>query len=549
MTSKFNSALKPSLTHMNQQKAFYPLLFSIILASGIYLGYKIQDRNAAKQGVYHNSENMSKLDYILRLIDAKYLDSVDQQKLYDNAISKMLEDLDPHSVYLPPAEMSHEAEIMDGNFEGIGIEFSIKNDTIQVVSPVSGGPSEQAGVSAGDKIIKINDTLVAGIKISNELVMKQLKGPKGTKVRVTMLKNGSSKLITYTIKRDKIPLYSVDAGFMLDKQTGFIKINRFSKTTYQEFMEKLDSLVQKGMTRLVLDLRQNPGGFMEQATAIADEFLDNNKTIVYTEGRTVPRTYDKAKSDGLFEKGKLAILIDEGSASASEILSGAIQDWDRGVIIGRRTFGKGLVQQEFPIGDGSSVRITIAKYYTPTGRSIQRPYEKDVSAYYDDISTRYKDGEVFNKDSIRQNKKEVYKTLLKGRTVYGGGGITPDIYIPLDTTMYNPFVMEVLGLSLMQEFSYNYCIAHKNEFKGYVSLDQFEQQFHMDDKIYSEFTVYCMSHGARIATKAYAESSKVFLNNKIKAYMARQIWRNNGFYRVVSDDDKAVQRAIQELNK
>ncbi|MDB5226941.1 MAG: carboxyl-terminal protease [Bacteroidota bacterium] len=534
---------------MNNNKAFYPLIFSIILASGIYLGYKIQGRNAAKQKVFYNSATSSKLDYILRLIDAKYVDTVDEQKLYDDAIGRMLEDLDPHSVYLPPSMMSHEAEIMEGNFEGIGIEFSIVKDTIQVITPISGGPSEQAGVSAGDKIIKINDTLVAGIKITNEMVMKKLKGPKGSKVTVMMLKNGSKKLLSYTIKRDKIPLYSVDAGFMLDNQTGYIKINRFSKTTYDEFMVRLDTLTHKGMKKLILDLRQNPGGFMEQATAIADEFLDDNKTIVYTEGRTMPRTYDKARAAGLFEEGKLAVLIDEGSASASEIVSGAIQDWDRGVIIGRRSFGKGLVQQEYELGDGSSVRLTVAKYFTPSGRSIQRPYEANVNDYYEDISKRYTTGEIFNADSIRQNKKETFKTLIKGRTVYGGGGITPDIFIPLDTSMYNPFVSEVYGLSLLQEFAYNYFNDNKSAFTKYSNVEQFNKDFNIDAALYKQFTDYCFANGVKRQDASYTVKSEVFLSSKLKAYFARQLWKLDGFYRVAADDDKMIQRALIEFKK
>ena len=534
---------------MNMNKAFYPFIFAVILASGIFLGYKIQDKNIGRYKAIYGNEGMSKLDYILKLIDAKYVDTVNQQKLYDDAIAKMLEDLDPHSVYLPPLQMSHEAEIMEGNFEGIGIEFSIKNDTVQVLTPISGGPSEQVGVSAGDKIIKINDSSFVGKNITNEAVMKNLKGPKGSIVKVTMLKSGSKKIITYTIKRDKIPLYSVDAGFMLDNQTGYIKINRFSKTTYTEFMEKLDTLTNRGMKRLVLDLRQNPGGFMDQATAIADEFIDGDKTIVYTEGRTMPRTYDKAKNQGMFETGKLVVLIDEGSASASEIISGAVQDWDRGTIIGRRSFGKGLVQQEFEIGDGSSVRLTIAKYYTPTGRSIQRPYEDNVADYYGDISKRYKDGEVFNQDSIKQDKKTTFKTLIKGRTVYGGGGITPDIYIPMDTSMYTPFVLEVYGSGMLQEFAYNFFMDNKAVFAPYKNAAQFKSSFMISDALYAQFVAYSAAHGVSKDAIASSEKSKPYLNNKLKAYFAKQLFKNDGFYNVASQDDKMIQRALLEFNK
>ena len=533
---------------MKFNKAFYPFVIALILAMGIFLGFKIQGRSNARNSVY-NTNSSSKLEYILRLIDAKYVDTVDNQKLYDDAISKMLNDLDPHSVYLPPLEMKHEAEIMDGNFEGIGIEFSIVKDTIQVVTPISGGPSEQAGISAGDKIIKINDTLAAGIKITNEQVMKKLKGPKGTKVKLSILKSSNHKMVDFVIKRDKIPLYSVDAGFMIDKQTGYIKINRFSKTTYQEFYDKLEALQKQGIKNLILDLRQNPGGFMDQAVAVADEFLDGNKTVVYTEGRTIPRTYEKARTAGLFETGKLAILIDEGSASASEIVSGAVQDWDRGVIIGRRSFGKGLVQQEYPLGDGSSVRLTIAKYYTPSGRCIQRPYENNIDDYYGDISKRLKDGEAFNQDSIKQDKKEVYKTLIKGRTVYGGGGITPDIYVPLDTSMLNPFVTEVYATGMIQEFAYNYYADHKNDFSKYTSIDDFSSKFIVDNTLYTTFVQYCFTHGVNKKTESYVEKSKSFLSTKLKAYLAKQAWKNDGFYKINAQDDKSIQRALHELER
>jgi carboxyl-terminal processing protease len=533
---------------MNMNKAFYPFLFAAILASGMYLGYKIQDRNAARSKVF-STEGSSKLDYILRLIDARYVDTVDQQKLYDDAIAKMLEDLDPHSVYLPPIQMSHEAEIMEGNFEGIGIEFAIVNDTIQVVTPISGGPSEQVGVSAGDKIIKINDTLAAGIKITNEMVMKKLKGPKGSVVKVTMQKNNSKKQVTYTIKRDKIPLYSVDAGFMLDGKTGYIKINRFAKTTYEEFMVKLDTLTRRGMTGLILDLRQNPGGFMDQATSILDELLDGNKTMVYTEGRTFAKTYEKARKSGMFEDGKIVVLIDEGSASASEIIAGAVQDWDRGLLIGRRTFGKGLVQQEYPLGDGSSVRLTIAKYYTPSGRSIQRPYSDNVESYYEDINTRYKDGEVFSQDSIKNNTKQVYKTLVKGRTVYGGGGITPDIFMPLDTSMFNPLVNEIFGRGLLSEFAYAYYDKQKAQLDAYKSAEQFQTSFAVSPAMYAEFLQYCYAQGVAKDAATYSEASRAYLSMRIKAFIARRKWNTNGFYQVAVRDDKMVQRALLELKK
>jgi carboxyl-terminal processing protease len=523
-------------------KAFYPFFASLILASGVFLGYKLQDRNAAKYKTFNTTATSSKLDYILQLIDAKYVDSVDVNKLYDDAINGILEKLDPHSMYLPPIESQQEAEIMAGNFEGIGIEFLISKDTIQVVNPISGGPSEQAGLNAGDKIIKINDTIVAGIGISNENVVKKLKGPKGTKVKVSVLKK-DKKIINYTITRNKIPIYSVDAGFMLNANTGYIKINRFSKNTYIEFAEKLDALNAKGMKNLILDLRGNGGGFMDQAIKIVDEFLDGKKLIVYTKGKNSPKMVENAGKIGTFETGNLAILIDEGSASASEIVSGAIQDWDRGTIIGRRSFGKGLVQEEIPFNDGSALRLTVAKYYTPSGRSIQRNYENGSQAYYEDLNNRFKtNGEAYILDSTHHTK-EVYKTKIKNRTMYGGGGIQPDIFVPIDTSMINPLISEIFYNSILNEFSYNYYQNNKALFK-YNSTLEFERNYVVNDAIYNQFLDFAFQNGVNIKLKSYQNISKNYLSKYIKAYLAKQIWQMEGFLYMLSKDDKMIEKAL-----
>ena len=531
---------------MNINKAFYPFLFAIILSSGIFLGFKLQERNASRFKIYNEDGAGTKLDYILQLIDAKYVDTVNQKELYDKAINQLLSDLDPHSVYLPPVESKHEEEIMEGNFEGIGVEFMITKDTIQVVTPISGGPSEQVGISAGDKIIKVNDTTVAGIHIDNEMVMKLLKGPKGSKVRVTILKR-SGKIINYTIQRDRIPIYSVDAGFLLDKTTGYIKINRFAKTTYFEFAERLDSLKELGMQKLILDLRGNGGGYLDQAVNIVDEFLDDKKLIVYTEGRTIPRMEQTADKVGNFEDGELVILIDEGSASASEIVTGAIQDWDRGTIIGRRSFGKGLVQEEYPFPDGSALRLTIAKYYTPSGRCIQRPYINGADEYYDDVARRFKDGEAFVQDSIHNNKKEIYKTKIKGRTVYGGGGITPDIFIPLDTSMFNPLVTDAFNNGIISEFAYNYYYAHKNDFAGYKDFESFKNNFSVSNSLYNEFISYCFKNGMDKTDEKYSAASQQFLGLRIKAFIAKQLFKSDGFYGILATDDTMILKALQVL--
>lgn len=521
-------------------KAIVPFVLACVLASGIYLGFKLQERRQNRANVYTTSTSNSKLDNVLRLIDAKYVDTVDVNKLYDEAIADILSKLDPHSTYLPPVESQQETEIMAGNFEGIGIEFMISKDTLQVVVPIAGGPSEQVGLNAGDKIIKINDTLVAGVKITNEDVIKKLKGPKGTKVKVSVLKR-NGKIINYTITRDKIPIYSVDAAFMLNEQTGFIKINRFSQNTYFEFAEKLDALLSKGMKNLIIDLRGNGGGFLDQAVKITDELLDGKKLIVYTEGRTSPKVEQNAGKIGNFETGNLAILIDEGSASASEIVSGAIQDWDRGTIIGRRSFGKGLVQEEIPFSDGSAVRLTIAKYYTPSGRSIQKDYSNGVDAYYHELEDRY-----VHKDSAYTKTKEKspeYKTKIKGRTVYGGGGITPDIIVPLDTSMFNPLVLEVLYSSVMNEFVYNYYQSNKASLQ-YKDLPTFNTQFNVSPELYAKFLAYAYQNGVNKKFSNFEAASKNYLSMRLKAYMAKQLFQMNGFYYVLAQDDKMIDKAL-----
>jgi carboxyl-terminal processing protease len=440
-------------------------------------------------------------------------------------------------------ESKQEAEIMAGNFEGIGIEFMISKDTIQVVVPIAGGPSEQAGLNAGDKIIKINDTTAAGVKITNEDVVKKLKGPKGTKVKVTVQKR-NGQIADYTITRDKIPIYSVDAAFMLDGKTGLIKINRFSQNTYMEFAEKLDFLLSKGMKNLIIDLRGNGGGFLDQAVKVADELLDGKKLIVYTEGRNSPKTVQNAGKIGHFESGNLVILIDEGSASASEIVSGAIQDWDRGTIIGRRSFGKGLVQEEIPFKDGSAVRLTVAKYYTPSGRCIQKDYTNGTEAYYHELENRYKTGDTAAKSPT--DDKQVFRTKIKNRIVYGGGGITPDIVVPIDTSMFNPLVMEILYNSLLNEYAYNYYQTNKQQF-NYKDYVDFDKNYNISQELYQSFLEYAWQNGVTRKHSSYAEASKKYLSLRLKAYFARQQFQNDGFYYILSKDDKMIERAANLL--
>ncbi len=429
-----------------------PLLFAAMLALGIKLGFELSrlmgDKPAITSGRTH-----SKLDELMRLIEVKYVDTVSQEMLVDDAINEVLGKLDPHSFYIPGEELQAVNENLDGNFEGIGIEFYIVKDTIIVVSPISGGPSEALGIRSGDKIITIEDSTVAGVEISNKQVINKLRGPSGSKVRVGIARSGVPGLTEYSITRDKIPLYSLDVGYMVDDSIGYIKINRFSATTYTEFMEQLRKLNNQGMRRLLLDLRQNPGGYLNAATMIADEFIGGNDLLVYTQGKAYDRTDYNAKADGEFENGCLAIILDEGSASAAEILAGAVQDWDRGILVGRRSFGKGLVQEQYDMSDKSAVRLTVARYYTPSGRCIQKPYEEGSDEYFHDLERRYESGELYSMDSVSFPDSLKYYTP-KGRVVYGGGGIMPDVFVPIDTS-YDYVTMGKLQ-AFIPQFVYNY---------------------------------------------------------------------------------------------
>jgi carboxyl-terminal processing protease len=529
-------------------KIWLPFMMAIVLAGGMFLGFRLEQHNAQKIRLFGPARN-TKFDEIMNYIEANYVDDVKKDDLYDGAINAMLANLDPHSVYIPAKEIAGVEEEMVGNFEGIGIEFFIVNDTIMVVTPISGGPSELLGMQAGDRIIKINDSLVAGIKIQNSDVVKKLKGPGGTKVKVSIKRNGSPNLIDYTITRDKIPLYSLDAGFMVKDGIGYIKINRFSATTYEEFMKKLMELQAKGMTKLILDLRENPGGFLEQATAILDEILDGRKQMVYTQGRSFPKMEYNAKVPGRFEDGKIAILMDEGSASASEIVAGAIQDWDRGIIVGRRSFGKGLVQDQYQLPDGSALRLTIAKYFTPSGRCIQKSYKEGLDDYNQDVVDRYKHGEIFNKDSIHNDETMVFYTKIKHRKVFGGGGITPDFFVPLDTSTFNPLLGEIISKGLIQQFAYNYYSSNKEKFANYKDIKDYNSNFKIDETMYGTFINYAYQSGVSKSLEKYKIISQSELSKRLKAFFAKQKWQNDGFYPLILEDDKTFRKALLEIEK
>jgi len=521
---------------------YMPLIYSMLVAFGILLGMTISYVTADKRGPLSHGR-YDKIQDVLSFIKLKYVDTVNTDQLTESTIEKMMTTLDPHSMYIPKKDLESTNESLDGNFEGIGIEFYIVQDTITVVSAISGGPSELVGVHAGDKIIKIEDTIVAGKKIKNEDVTHKLRGVGGTKAHISILRSGSPELKAFTITRGKIPLYSIDASYMINEKTGYIKINRFSATTHKEFKHKLKELKDKGLKNLVIDLRQNPGGYLDAATQIADELLADDKLIVFTKGKSVSKQEYKATIPGEFENGKLTVLIDEGSASASEILSGAVQDWDRGTIIGRTSFGKGLVQEQYELPDGSALRLTVARYYTPSGRCIQRSYAHGTEEYYNEISDRYKKGELMHEDSTMIRDTTVYKTA-SGRVVYGGGGIRPDVFVPIDTSEDYTYLYKVRAF--IPEFIYQHYSANPNMLDGYTSLSDFGARFSVSPTMEAEFKTTLKDLKFAVDEKRYAKlEAKV--NQLIKAYLAKQKWQTDGFYYIINQDDKVVNKALQVM--
>lgn len=522
---------------------YMPVLFAFVLIIGMQLGFKMYETLKGKKSLPVNtSSTLSELEEIFNYIDNRYVDSIKSNALLEKVIGKTLENLDPHSNYIPAKDLQEVKESLQGNFEGIGVEFAIVKDTIVVVTPIANGPSEKLGILAGDKIIEIEDSIVAGKGITNQKVIEKLRGTKGTTVKVSIYRNGVEELIDYPIKRDKIPLHSVDIGYMIDKEVGYIKINRFSATTYNEFMENLINLKESGMEKLVLDLRQNPGGYLTAAVNIVDEFLDGDKLIVYTQGRNYKKKEYKARRRGMFEEGELVVLLDSGSASASEIISGAIQDWDRGTILGRRSFGKGLVQEQYDLKNGSALRLTVARYYTPSGRCIQKPYSDGVEAYQKELIKRSK-GKT---DTSTIADSLQYKTLIKERIVFGGGGISPDIFVPIDTSSNEPF--SIKARSLVAEFSYDYFSNNQSFFHEFSDFASFQNKFQVNDEIFAKFIAYVKKSTGKVDEKLLNRDKKD-LQVSIKSRLARQLWNDEGFYPIIHEIDETLQKAYKEIQK
>ena len=480
-----------------------------------------------------------------------YVDDVDEKKLVEDAIRGMLSKLDPHSSYMTPKEVKDANEPLSGNFEGIGVQFNMIEDTLLVIQPVTNGPSEKVGIIAGDRIVSVNDSAIAGVKMSKEEIMKRLRGPKGTKVKLGVIRQGIKDRLTFTVVRDKIPVKSVDAVYMIRPQIGYIRIGNFGATTHQEFMEGLKTLRDQGMQHLILDLQENGGGYLKAAVDIANEFLQRNDLIVYTEGRKVPRTEYKADGGGVMQQGKVVVLVDSYTASAAEIVTGAIQDQDRGIVVGRRTFGKGLVQRPLDMPDGSMIRLTIAHYYTPSGRCIQKPYKKGENRDYAmDVINRLKSGELTNPDSIHFADSLKYETLRQHRTVYGGGGIMPDEYIPLDTTLYTNYHRELSAKSIVLQQNLRYVDSHRKKLKKeWTSFADYKQRYEVPQTLID--AIFKEGEKQKIKPKDDAELKKTipYLRLQLKALIARDIWDMSEYFSIYNEENEMVKRALKVIEK
>ncbi len=531
----------------NTVKLWAPLLLAATLIAGMIIGFKLRDSLRNKRDITTIIQRNDRIEQIIDLINARYVDSVDANALYHDAVNGIIRHLDPHTLYIPADKLEGINEDLEGSFFGIGVEFSIVKDTIQITSVMENGPAEVAGIQIGDKLIKVGDSTVAGTGITSSRIIKMLKGKQFSKVFLTMMDPISLEARVVTLKRDAIPKYSIEAAVMLNKNTGIIKINRFSATTYDEFTKHLVSLKQQGMTQLIVDLRQNTGGYMEPAKQIADEFLSGDKMIVMTKGvNSVARKYIAGEKDG-FETGKLVILVDEQSASASEILAGAVQDWDRGIVIGRRTFGKGLVQDQFDLEDGSALRLTIAKYYTPSGRSLQRSFENGREAYDNDFINRYHTGELIGVDTI-QNKDTTRYFTSGGRVVYGGGGIYPDVYVPYDTNKLSTALLDLIFSDNVKTVVWDYYIKNRASLKKYTSIAEFDAKFKADTLVARYLGMQDRQTRKVVELMLKKGNNKNYFTLQMKALLARMLFRDNGYYSISYKDDNMVAKAMEILN-
>jgi carboxyl-terminal processing protease len=524
-------------------QVWLPLIFSLVMISGMFFGFKLHQQTGGNDSFF-KTDKKTALQEALDLIKDRYVDSVKMDSLQNDAINEVMNHLDPHSVYIPASNLSEMNEDLVGNFQGIGIEFNIFDDTVHVLYIVPNGPSDKAGLHIGDKILKVNDSSIVSKTLPSADIRKMIRGAGGSKVKLTVLRGNTIQF--YQVTRGTIPLPSLDASYMMEPGTGYIKLNKFSETTYTEFMQAMERLQKQGMQKLILDLRDNGGGFISQAVNIADEFLDDNKLIVYTEGTNIKRQDYRASKEGIFEKGKLVVLVDELTASASEILAGALQDWDRATIIGRRTFGKGLVQEQYGLADGSAIRLTVARYYTPSGRSIQRPYDKGKKVYMEELYNRYENGELLTADSIHISKDKPYKTN-GGKTVYGGGGIMPDVFVPIDTSLYTRSVTKLYLDGRFNNFVYKYYISHEPQFDQYRTPSDLATKYQNTSDAWDQLVNFAQKDSINLGR--IPEADKRNIQQRIKAYLARLKWRTQGFYEVYNLYDPVIQKAKETLAK
>ena len=520
-----------------------PIIIAVAMVAGLYIGRYYHQASMIGPGFFSTH---SKIESLLDIINSQYVDTVDSKQLVEDVMPKIIGELDPHSAYIPAKDLESVNEELEGSFGGIGVQFSILNDTITVVSVISGGPSEKVGILPGDRIIAVNDTSFVGKEITNEKVMGKLRGPKGSQVNLSIKRASSKTPLEFDVVRGDIPVNSVDVSFKINENTGYLKISKFGRTTYDEFMNALAKLKKEGAEKYIIDLRGNTGGYMEAAINMVNEFLPKGQLIVYTEGKAFKREEAYSNGTGAFQKNQVIILMDEWSASASEIFAGAIQDNDRGLIVGRRSFGKGLVQQQIPFSDGSAIRLTIARYYTPSGRSIQKNYELGKNDdYSQDIMNRFLHGEFDSKDSIKLNTELRYKTL-NGRDVYGGGGIMPDIFVPRDTIGITSYFNNVVNTGLIYQFAFKYSDEHREtleKYKNYQDILRYMQK----QPLLNEFVAYAATHGVK-PRPVYINISRHLITNQLYAYIARNILGDEAFYPILMTHDNTLLKAVEILN-
>ncbi len=522
----------------NKRFIFY---ISLTLILGIIMGAYFSNILLKNLPAFNNN----KMSAVINLIAEKYVDSISVDELMEKAIPNIISGLDPHSVYIPASDLEAVNEDLEGSFSGIGVQFSIMNDTVSIVSVITGGPSEKVGLMPGDRIVSINDTVFVGKNVTNEKVMKKLRGKEGTSVKLGVKRNSSRSLLTFKIKRGEIPVNSIDVAFPVEPTIGYVKISKFGTNTYSEFVAALAKLQNKKCSNFIIDLRGNPGGFLDVAINMVNEFLPQGRLIVYTEGKTMPRSDAVSNGSGSFQNNQVVVLLDEFSASSSEIFAGAIQDNDRGLIIGRRSYGKGLVQQQYPLADGSALRLTIARYFTPSGRCIQKEYEMgDLKDYEDDIMNRYMHGEFDSQDSIKLNKKKEYKTVT-GRKVYGGGGIMPDIFVPRETEGLNSYFNSLVNNGVLYQFCFEFADRNRGVLKQFKNYKQI-QAYLKTKNIVDELVDYAHAHGVR-RRPIYVEMSRPLLEVQAEAYIARNLLGDDAFYPIFLQDDNTLKKAIGAL--